>query len=185
MAGLSERTTETGADRTFQDLRDDDVVLPPENLSQLLDLAHFVEGHSEPGVLVGLDGEQVPLPAEVYRVLRHVVEVMRQGNAALVAPKGLLLTTQEAADFLGVSRPTLVKLLEDGAIPFEKPNRHRRVRLQDLLDFRQHRRAERRAALNELTEEASELGLYEMSPADYGSALSLARRRRTRPTIED
>jgi excisionase family DNA binding protein len=106
---------------------------------------------------------------------------MRQGKATLVAPQGLLLTTQEAADFLGVSRPTLVKLLEDGAIAFEKPNRHRRVRLQDLIDFQQRRRAERRAALNQLTEEADELGLYDDTPADYGTALRTARRRRAQP----
>jgi excisionase family DNA binding protein len=164
--------------------REDDLVFPPENLDQLLDLARFVENHTEPGLLLGPDGEQVPLPAEVYRVLRQVVEVMRQGKATLVAPQGLLLTTQEAADFLGVSRPTLVKLLEDGAIPFEKPNRHRRVRLQDLVDFQRRRRNERRAAMNQLTEEASELGLYEGSPADYATARKSARRRRARPASE-
>jgi excisionase family DNA binding protein len=165
--------------------RDEDVVFPPENLDQLLDLARFVEGHSEPGLLLGPDGEQVPLPAEVYRVLRQVVEVMRQGKAILVAPQGLVLTTQEAADFLGVSRPTLVKLLEDGAIPFEKPNRHRRVRLHDLIDFQQRRRAERRAALNRLTEDADELGLYDGSPADYTTALRSARKRQARPSTKE
>jgi excisionase family DNA binding protein len=169
---------------TVEQGRDEDVVFPPEDLDQLLDLARFVEGHTEPGLLLGPDGEQVPLPAEVYRVLRQVVEVMRQGKATLVAPQGLLLTTQEAADFLGVSRPTLVKLLEDGAITFEQPNRHRRVRLQDLIDFQQRRRAERRAALNQLTEEAGELGLYDGSPADYASALKSARRRRARPSTK-
>ncbi|MGH9163928.1 MAG: helix-turn-helix domain-containing protein [Acidimicrobiales bacterium] len=158
--------------------RGDDLVFPPEDLAQLLDLARFVENHTEPGLLLGPDGEQVPLPAEVYRVLRHVVEVMRQGKATLVAPQGLLLTTQEAADFLGISRPTIVKILEDGAIPFEKPNRHRRVRLQDLLEFRARRQEEQRAALNDLTEEASRLGLYEGTPADYATALKSARRRR-------
>jgi excisionase family DNA binding protein len=162
--------------------RDDDLVFPPEDLDQLLDLARFVEHHTDPGLLLGPDGEQVPLPEEVYRVLRHVVDVMRQGKATLVAPQGLLLTTQEAADFLGISRPTLVKLLEDGAIPFDKPNRHRRVKLQDLVDFQARRRAERRSTLNELTEEASEAGLYEATPADYAIALKSARRRRARST---
>ena len=87
-----------------------------------------------------------------------------------VAPQGLLLATQEAADFLGVSRPTLVKLLEAGAIAFEKPNRRRRVRLQDLIDFQQRRRAERRTALNQLTEEAGGLGFYDGTSADYATA---------------
>jgi len=158
--------------------RDEDVVFPPDDLDKLLDLAHFMEGHTEPGLLLGPDGEQVPLPAEVYRVLRQVVEVMRQGKATFVAPQGLLLTTQEAADFLGVSRPTLVKLLESGAMPFEKPNRHRRVRLHDLIDFQQARRAERRAVLDQLTEQAGELGFYDDTPADYATALKSARQRR-------
>jgi excisionase family DNA binding protein len=163
---------------TAEPASDDGVFFPPEDLDELLDLARFVEGHTEPGLLLGPDGEHVPIPAEVYQVLRQVVEVMRQGKATLVAPQGLVLTTQQAADFLRVSRPTLVKLLEDGAIPFEKPNRHRRVRLQDLLAFQQGRRTERRAALDELTSEASELGLYDESPADYKTALQSARRRR-------
>lgn len=178
MTGASNRS---GPAPTATVERDDGVVFPPEDLDQLLDLAHFVEGHLEPGLLLGPDGERVPLPAEVYRVLRQVVEVMRQGKATLVAPHGLLLTTQEAADFLGVSRPTLVKLLEDGAIPFERPNRHRRVRLQDLVDFQSRRRSERRQALNELTEEAGELGLYDGTSEDYAAALRSARRRRARP----
>lgn len=110
---------------------------------------------------------------------------MCQGMATLFAPHGLLLTTQEAADFLGVSRPTLVKLLQDGAIPFEKPNRHRRVRLQDLIDFQHHRRSERRAVLNQLTEEAGELRLYDGTPSDYADALRTARRRRARPNSDE
>jgi excisionase family DNA binding protein len=103
---------------------------------------------------------------------------MRQGKAISVAPRGLLLTTQEAADILGMSRPTIVKLLEEGKIPFEKPNRHRRIQLQDLLDFQERRRAERRHALNELTSDADELGISDGSPEDYAAALKSARRRR-------
>lgn len=156
---------------------DDEVVFPPADLNQLLDLAHFIEGHAEPGLLLGPDGERVALPSEVYCVLRQVVDVMRQGKATLIAPQGLLLTTQEAADFLGISRPTLVKLLETGAIAFSKPNRHRRVRLQDLIDFQRRRRMERRDILSRLTQEAGELGLYNGSPDDYAAALKSARRR--------
>lgn len=178
----------TGTDMTgvgSADRPDDGVVFPPEDLEQLLNLSRFVEGHAESAVLLGPDGERVPLPVEVYRVLRQVIDVMRQGKATLVAPQGLLLTTQEAADFLGVSRPTLVKLLESGAIPFEKPNRHRRVRLHDLLDFQQRRRAERRSALNDLTEDAGRLGLYDGTPEDYAAALKAARRRRARSADEE
>ncbi len=112
-------------------------------------------------------------------MLRTAVEVMRQGKAVHVAPQNLVLT-QEAADLLDVSRPTLVKLLEDGAIPFDQPNRHRRVRLHDVLDYRARRHAAQRAALDELTAETSALGLYEDSAADYTAALESARRQRAR-----
>ena len=156
----------------------DEVIFPPQDLDQLLNLARFVEDHTEPGLLLGPDGEQVPLPLEVYQVLAQVVEVMRQGKAISVAPRGLLLTTQEAADILGMSRPTIVKFLEEGKIPFEKPNRHRRIQLQDLLDFQERRRAERRHALNELTSDADDLGISDGSPEDYAAALKSARRRR-------
>jgi excisionase family DNA binding protein len=147
------------ADLEKEQGREDDLVFPPDDLSSLLDLARFLEDRPEPGLLIGPDGEQMSLPPEVYRVLRHAVEVMRQGKATHVAPQNLLLTTQEAADLLGVSRPTLVKLLEDGAIPFDQPNRHRRVRLQDVLDYRARRHAAQRLALDQLTEETSALGL--------------------------
>ena len=155
-----------------------EVVFPPEDLDKLLDLTDFLDGHTEPGLLLGPDGEQVPLPIEVYRVLRQVAEVMRQGKVITVAPRGLVLTTQEAADFLGVSRPTLVKVLEEGAIPFERPNRHRRIRLADLLAYQERGRIERRAALNALTDEAQHADLYDGRPEDYAEALKAARRRR-------
>jgi excisionase family DNA binding protein len=76
--------------------------------------------------------------------LRQVVAAMRAalaaGQAVTVSFHRDTLTTQEAADVLGVSRPTLVRLLEDGEIPYEQPGRHRRVQLQDVLDFQERRR---------------------------------------------
>jgi excisionase family DNA binding protein len=62
----------------------------------------------------------------------------------------MLLTTQEAADFLRVSRPTLVKLLETDELPFEMRGRHRRVMLRDVLDYQERSRMNRRGALTEL-----------------------------------
>ena len=145
----------------------------------MLDLARFLEGHSEPAMLLGPDGERVPLPAEAHRVLRQVADAMRQGRAISVAPTELLLTTQPAAELLGVSRPTLVKLLEADSIPFELPNRPRRVQLKDLVNYQERRRAERRATLNRLTEEASQAGLCDRTPEDYATALKSARQRRS------
>ena len=162
--------------------RDDEVAFPPEDLDQLLDLARLVENHPYPALLCGPDGER-SAPRGVH-VLRQVVEVMRQSKRPRSSPLRACCSPQQAADLLSVSRPTLVKLLESCSIPCEKPNRHRRVRLQDLLEFQTRRRMERRAALNQLTEEASELGLYEGSPADYATAVKSARRRRARTDNE-
>ncbi|MGY6656984.1 helix-turn-helix domain-containing protein [Amycolatopsis sp. TRM77291] len=108
--------------------------------------------------LVGPDGSEVTLPEQVYDVLREVVKAMSQGFAINIAPLNAVLTTQQAADMLNVSRPTLVKLLESGEIPFEKPGRHRRVLLSDLLDYRARSRAERQELLDELTASASRDG---------------------------
>jgi excisionase family DNA binding protein len=156
------------------------VVFPPRDLSALLDLGRFLEHHTEPGLLLGPDGEQVPLPEEVYQVLVEVVEAMREGKAITLVPRTQRLTTQEAADFLGISRPTLVKLLEDRKIPFDQPGRHRRILFTDLLAYTERQREDRRAALDRTTEDASEAGLYGGTTEDYAAALKRARRRSSR-----
>jgi excisionase family DNA binding protein len=156
------------------------VVFPPRDLNALLDLGRFLEQHTEPGLLLGPDGEQVPLPEEVYRLLVEVVEAMREGKVITLVPRTQRLTTQEAADFLGISRPTMVKLLEDGKIPYEQPGRHRRILFTDLLAYTERQRASRRAALDRMTEEASEAGIYGGTPEDYAAALKKARRRAAR-----
>jgi excisionase family DNA binding protein len=135
--------------------------LPPTGES-VRTLLRVVETPStQPPTLVGPDGEQIPLPPEVYEVLRHVVQVMAQGKAVTVAPHNLLLTTQEAADLLGISRPTIVTLLERGDIPFTRPNRHRRVQLIDVLAYQRRASTSRRATLRTMTEISEDLGLYE------------------------
>lgn len=140
-------------------------VLPPAE-----PLDDLVVGLSRLGVqpvttLTGPSGEQLVLPPEVFEVLRGVVQAMASGQAVTVAPVHQRLTTQEAAGLLGVSRPTLVKLLETGEIPFEQPGRHRRVRLADVLAYRERASAERRAALDRMVEIAAEADMYERTSA--------------------
>jgi len=86
---------------------------------------------------------------------------------ALVAADGerlelpdAMLTTQEAADYLGISRPTLVRILDRGEIPMEKPGRHRFVRLKDLVEYQDRAREARRAALEAMVDDAERNGLY-------------------------
>lgn len=110
--------------------------------------------------LVGASGEVVELPPSVLHILRQVVRQMARGKAVSVVPVGQELTTQEAAEILNVSRPYLVRLLEQGDIPFTRTGTHRRVRLDDLLAYKRERDAERRRALAELTQMSQEMGLY-------------------------
>jgi excisionase family DNA binding protein len=107
------------------------------------------------------DGKEIELPDEIYGVLREVVAALLEGKAITIAPHTTQLSTQQAADIVGVSRPTLVKLLEQGEIPFVKPGRHRRVQLADLVAYKDRSRTRRRLALRELTQAAEQEGLYE------------------------
>jgi excisionase family DNA binding protein len=91
--------------------------------------------------------DRVELPVEIYRILHQVVEALQGGLAVTVVPKTMTLTTQDAAELLGVSRPTLIKLLDEGKIPYERTGTHRRILLRDLLAYRERRRAEQYAAL--------------------------------------
>ncbi len=93
-------------------------------------------------------------------VLRDVAEALNAGMGVTVAPHNARLTTQEAADFLGISRPTLVRLLERQEIPMEKPGRHRYVRLSDLVAYEARMRTYRRELLDQMTRDAEADGLY-------------------------
>jgi excisionase family DNA binding protein len=89
----------------------------------------------------------VEIPAEIHQVLHQVVQAMQQGLAVTVVPQTMVLTTQQAADLLGVSRPTLIKLLDSDQIPYERIGTHRRIQLRDLLTYRDQCRVAQYAAL--------------------------------------
>jgi excisionase family DNA binding protein len=132
--------------------------LPPTEAS-IGSFAEFAQGlRRAPGAhdaghakLVSPSGEERIVPIEIFEILEQVANTLAEGNGVTVAPSRMKLTTQEAADFLGVSRPTLVKLLEDGVIAFEKPGRHRRVALSDVVAFQERQASDRRTALRDMT----------------------------------
>jgi excisionase family DNA binding protein len=131
----------------------------PDPAEELAAVHLFLVSHERVSryYLAGPDpGDRVELPREAYRVLRQVVEAMRQNLAVTVVPQTQTLTTQQAADLLGVSRPTLVKLLNDGRIPFERVGTHRRVLLGDVLAYRVQHREEQYAALSATAAEQEE-----------------------------
>ena len=89
----------------------------------------------------------------------EVLTEMSEGNAVSITSIHSVMTTQEAADILNVSRPFLVQLLENGEIPFHKVGTHRRVRYEDVLGYKKSIDAKRRKALDELAAQAQELGM--------------------------
>lgn len=143
-------------------LRQSKTYLPDQAREELLQFAQVLNGINiglgKPGqaMLVAADGKQVPIPAELFQVLEEAANVLALGDGISILPYSAKLTTQEAADFLGMSRPTFVKILESGAIPYEMAGRHRRVTLRDVVDYQDHAQRERRAALAELAKASIE-----------------------------
>jgi len=140
----------------------------PENdetgkMSELFDRLDAEMEQSGQMVLMSASGEQFELPSQLFDVLRFIGSTLATGNGVTVVPCGRRLTTQEAADFLGISRPTLVKLLESGAIPFEQVGRHRRVLLGDLVDYEERERARRRIVLAQMARANQESGMLELT----------------------
>jgi excisionase family DNA binding protein len=115
-------------------------------------------------------------------VLRQVVEALQQGLAVTVAPQTQTLTTQQAADLLGVSRPTVIKLLDEGKIPFERTGTHRRILLRDLLAYREQRRADQYAMLEATSVDVDDEGDLDTTLQQLREARqAVAARRRGRP----
>ena len=102
---------------------------------------------------------RVELPTSALRLLVDILAELAEGNAVKVVPVHAELTTQEAADMLNVSRPHLVKLLEEGALPFHRVGKHRRVRFADLMQFKAQRDQASEDAMAALAKQAQELGM--------------------------
>src|SRR5271155_1108177 len=88
--------------------------------------------------------ETMQLPASAVKMLVRILEEMARGNAVTLIPVHAELTTQEAADMLNISRPSLIQLLDDGKIEYRKVGTHRRVRFEALMRFKRHADTERR-----------------------------------------
>jgi excisionase family DNA binding protein len=104
-------------------------------------------------------GETMRIPAPAAKMLVRILEEMARGNAVTLIPVHAELTTQEAADMLTISRPSLIQLLDEGKIEYRKVGTHRRVRFESLMDYKRKADAERRAALAELAAYDQEIGI--------------------------
>ena len=105
--------------------------------------------------------EVIVLPAPIVTLLLGMLRMKAKGLGIVLTPLHSELTTGQAADILHVSRPYLVKLLEAGDIPYYKVGRHRRVRREDVMNYKTAIDRRREAILDELVAESQELGLYD------------------------
>lgn len=164
--------------------------LPDDDKQQVAEVYSFLEAHSAARgtavrpryLLVGSEEhDQVEIPASIHSLLVQVVESLQAGRAVSVAPQSMTLTTQQAADLLGVSRPTVIRLIDSQQLQSEKIGNRRRLRLHDVLGYREKRRQDQYAALDRL---ASELDSDEDVHAELERARearqAVAARRRTR-----
>ena len=123
-------------------------------------LAELADGTELVPVRFGSAGEETfEIPAQALQLLREILDQMARGNPVALTPVQAELTTRQAADLLQVSRTFLVRLLDEGRIPYRKVGSHRRVRTEDVLAYRRGTESRRRDALDELTAQDQKLGL--------------------------
>ena len=117
-------------------------------------------GHGDTARLRVIDDKQdITVPVSALRLLVDILAQMAEGNAVTIMPIHAELTTQQAADFLNVSRPHLVGLLERNELAYRKVGTHRRILFKDLLEYQARSKVERKQALDELAHQAQELGM--------------------------
>jgi excisionase family DNA binding protein len=135
-----------------------------EHDRELLEKVNDVINGEERPMLVGREGANIQFPEPLFHVLTKAVRMMTSGQAVMLLSENEEFTTQAAANHLGMSRPHLVKILEEGEIPFHHVGTHRRIYLKDLKAFEGTRDQQRRKSLDELADKVVEAGL---DSADY------------------
>ena len=135
--------------------------ITPSEADALLagEIGRILGQHAHESLLVQIPetNETMKLPAAAVRLLLDLLAEMAKGNAITLIPIHAELTTQQAAELLGVSRPFLIKLLDEGAIPFRKVGTHRRILFVDLMAYKKDTDAKRHLALDALAAQAQEL----------------------------
>ncbi len=133
--------------------------IPETEEAQFRQLRRLIQ--SGDAKLVGSDGRQIAIPQPLHEILLVILNNLQSGNAISIIPEHQQITTQRAADILGVSRPFLVGLVEAGEIPFHRVGRHRRIYLSDLLGYKRRRDAARHEAINNMARSEMEAGCYD------------------------
>ncbi len=113
--------------------------------------------------LIDSSGNRTELPKPIFEMLSDIVQLVKQGHSIFMIPEDETLTTQAAANFLGVSRQHLVDLLEEGEIDFHFVGTHRRVYFRDLKEYADKRDSKRKETLDGLFDKVTDAGKYDSS----------------------
>jgi excisionase family DNA binding protein len=125
-------------------------------------LSKLVEGQRMPGMIpfASLSKfKELVMPIGIFELILELLNQAAQGHSVTIIPSNKEFTTQEAADLLNVSRPFVIKLLEDGKIPFHKVGAHRRIKARDLMTYRRESEKESLEAFQELAKLSQKMGL--------------------------
>lgn len=124
-------------------------------------LSPFVQKRMPLALKVREAGQDKPLelPAGAVALLMEILEAMASGHGVTLIPENAELTSVQAADALNVSRPFLIKLLDDNILPHRKVGKHRRIRMDDVMAYKSKIDREREAVLDQLAREGQELGM--------------------------
>ncbi len=110
----------------------------------------------------GSDIARLEVPPATLRLLSQILALMARQQTFVLYPESSELTTKQAAEVLGVSRPFLIRVLEAGEIPYRKVGRHRRVLMKDVLAYKHSMQVKRRAVLDELVKASEDMGGYDL-----------------------
>jgi excisionase family DNA binding protein len=110
----------------------------------------------------GSDSARLEVPPATLRLLSQILALMARQQTFVLYPESSELTTKQAAEVLGVSRPFLIRVLEAGEIPYRKVGRHRRVLMKDVLSYKKTTQVKRQAAMDELVRISEEMGGYDL-----------------------
>ena len=114
--------------------------------------------------------DKIIIPVRALNFLGNILKGMSQGKIISIVPLATEVTTQKAAEILGCSRPFLVKLLEEGKINFTKIGKHRRIRIEDVLNFKQKMKEQQKQHIIDIMSDDEELGLYDSLCSIYCNA---------------
>lgn len=126
-------------------------------------LAAVLEGlkSENPEIEIEETEEKIKIPLQALKLLAKILKATSLGKTISVVPIATEMTTQSAAEFLGCSRPHLVKLLEERKIPFTKVGTHRRVQFEDVVNYRKKMKSRQKDLLIEIMKSDEEIGLYD------------------------